>query len=204
MLSHLSAAGLWELLPPLLAPVHVTVPTDAGRSRRPAIRLHRSPHLPVDAVTHHRGIAATTPARTLADLHRTIPAAEYRQALREAAYRGMDLTDIEHDGIRSEPERRFVAFCRRRHIPAAEANQPIGRFTVDFLWRTERLVVETDAWSSHRGSQAFETTTSVTWSCGGSATGSSASPTARCARVHMRLPLPCATLWWRVPQAIPE
>ena len=27
---------------------------------------------------------------------------------------------------------------------------------MDFLWREQRLAVETDAWSSHRGRQAFE------------------------------------------------
>ena len=156
MLSHLSAAGLWELLPPLLAPVHVTVPTDGGRSRRPGIRLHRSPHLPVDATTHQHSIAVTTPARTLKDLRGVLPARKYRQAVREAAYRNLDLGHIVHDRTRSDPERDFVRLCRRHHLPGPEVNVPIGRFTVDFLWPTERLVVETDAWSSHRGDQAFE------------------------------------------------
>ncbi len=40
--------------------------------------------------------------------------------------------------------------------PAPEVNRRIGRWTVDFLWRKQRLVVEVDAWSSHRGRQAFE------------------------------------------------
>jgi very-short-patch-repair endonuclease len=37
-----------------------------------------------------------------------------------------------------------------------EVNQRIGRFTVDFLWREQRLIVEVDAWTTHRGAQAFE------------------------------------------------
>jgi len=156
VLSHESAAGLWELLPPLLAPVHVTIPTDAGRSRRPGIRVHRSPHLPQDATTRQHGIAVTTPARTLADLRSTVPAAAFRQALREAAYRNLDLGEIAHDGTRSDPERAFLRLCRRHRLPRPDLNVRIGRFTVDFLWREQRLVVETDAWSSHRGAQAFE------------------------------------------------
>ncbi len=32
----------------------------------------------------------------------------------------------------------------------------LGRWTVDFLWRSQRLVVETDFWAYHRGSVAFE------------------------------------------------
>ena len=30
-----------------------------------------------------------------------------------------------------------------------------GPYTVDFLWRRQRLVVETDGWTTHRGRQAF-------------------------------------------------
>ena len=35
-------------------------------------------------------------------------------------------------------------------------NVRIGDFTVDFLWREERLIVETDGYAAHRGRQAFE------------------------------------------------
>ena len=34
-------------------------------------------------------------------------------------------------------------------------NVRVGRFTVDFLWREQRLVVETDGYLAHRGRQAF-------------------------------------------------
>jgi very-short-patch-repair endonuclease len=37
-----------------------------------------------------------------------------------------------------------------------EVNVPIGPYTVDFLWREWRLIVETDGWPAHRGRQAFE------------------------------------------------
>jgi len=32
----------------------------------------------------------------------------------------------------------------------------LGRWTVDFLWYRERVIVETDFWTYHRGSVAFE------------------------------------------------
>ena len=35
-------------------------------------------------------------------------------------------------------------------------NVRIGDFIVDFLWREERLIVETDGYAAHRGRQAFE------------------------------------------------
>jgi predicted transcriptional regulator of viral defense system len=40
-LSHTSAAALWGFLRPLDGPVHVSVPTYAGRRRRAGIRIHR-------------------------------------------------------------------------------------------------------------------------------------------------------------------
>ena len=37
-----------------------------------------------------------------------------------------------------------------------EVNVKLGIYTVDFLWRERRLVVETDDWQGHRGRPAFE------------------------------------------------
>ena len=39
VLSHTSAAVLWELLKPLDGPAHVTTPHTSGRARRPGIHL---------------------------------------------------------------------------------------------------------------------------------------------------------------------
>lgn len=97
----------------------------------------------------------TTPARTLADLAVAISAGEHRQAIREAEFRGY-ATGLETDGTRSEPEAAFLRLCRRHRLAMPEANVPIGRFTVDFLWRERHLVVEVDGYKAHRGRQAFE------------------------------------------------
>ena len=35
-------------------------------------------------------------------------------------------------------------------------NAKLGRWEVDFLWRDQRLVVETDSFTYHRGSVAFQ------------------------------------------------
>lgn len=43
VLSHHSAAVLWELLRPIDGPIHVSVPTTTGRISRQGIRLHRCP-----------------------------------------------------------------------------------------------------------------------------------------------------------------
>ena len=44
----------------------------------------------------------------------------------------------------------------RNHLPLPETNVKIGRWEVDFLWRAERVVVETDSYLYHRGSVSFE------------------------------------------------
>jgi very-short-patch-repair endonuclease len=159
VLSHRSAAELWELLPSRPGPVDVTVPTANGRTRRPGVRLHRAPSLPVGATTRRNAIAVTTPARTIADLRRVTGTDDQRRALRQAEFLGLDLGD--RGGAQSEPtrsglERRFLGLCRRHRLPAPEVNAPIGPYEVDFLWQAQRLVVETDGYNAHRGRLAFE------------------------------------------------
>jgi very-short-patch-repair endonuclease len=154
-LSHRSAAELWALLAPEGGLVHITVPTDAGREHRTGLLIHRSPSLQKAATTVRDGMTVTTVARTLVDLRGSIPAWERRRAIRQAEFLGLR-TGLGTDRTRSDPEADFLRLCRRHRIPAPEVNQPIGRFTVDFLWREQRLIVETDAWTTHRGSQAFE------------------------------------------------
>jgi very-short-patch-repair endonuclease len=154
-LSHRSAAELWALLAPEGGPIHITVPSDAGREHRTGLLIHRSPSLQKAATTVRDGMAVTTVARTLVDLRGAIPAWERRRAIRQAEFLGLP-TGLGTDGTRSDPEADFLRLCRRHRIPAPEVNQGIGRFTVDFLWREQRLIVETDAWTTHRGSQAFE------------------------------------------------
>lgn len=80
----------------------------------------------------------------------------HRRALRQAEYLGLPLDGIKTDHTRSDPERDFLRLCRRHHLPRPEVNAPIGPYTVDFLWREQRLVVEIDGRAAHRGRRAFE------------------------------------------------
>ena len=156
VLSHRSAAELWALLPHSQGGIHVTVPAPSGgRRERHGLRIHRS-YLPPADTTVRSGIPTTTPARTIADLKRSLPPATARKAIREAEFRGLDLGDIETDRTRSELERAFLLLCRRHHLPQPEVNVRVAGFTVDFLWRAERLAVETDGYGGHRGREAFE------------------------------------------------
>lgn len=156
VLSHGSAAAHWALLRPLRGPVDVSVPTRGGRRRRAGIRVHRRPGLAAGDVTRHKGIPVTTPARTVADLSGAVPPRLARRARRQAEMLGLHLDDLGSDGTRSDLERDFLRFCERNGLPAPEVSVGIGRWTVDFVWRPHRLVVETDFYGYHRGSVAFE------------------------------------------------
>ncbi|MFN8162356.1 MAG: DUF559 domain-containing protein [Solirubrobacterales bacterium] len=157
VLSHLSAAGLWSLLPTPSGPVHVSIPTGSGRDKRPGIRIHRCAALTPDLVTRRLSIPVTTPARTIADLRGTIPAAQLRRAIRQAEVLGLQTgLDESSEPTRSELEHLFLRLCRRHRLPTPEVNVRIGSREVDFLWREHRVVVETDGYRYHRGSTAFE------------------------------------------------
>lgn len=155
-ISHRSAAALWGLLRPSQGPIHVSVPSQSGRAKRRGICLHRRQALGAETVTRERGIPVTTPAQTIADLKSNVPAAHYRRAIRQAEMLGLPTGPEAVDRTRSELEHLFLRLCRRARLPAPEVNVRIGRHLVDFLWRPQRLIVETDGYRYHRGRAAFE------------------------------------------------
>jgi hypothetical protein len=62
----------------------------------------------------------------------------------------------------SELEEAFLALCRRLGLPEPEVNvwivldDGLPAIRVDFVWREQRVVVETDGHQSHRTRQSFE------------------------------------------------
>jgi very-short-patch-repair endonuclease len=172
VLSHGSAAVLWELLKPLDGPVHVSVPTTAGLKNRRGIHLHRCQALAESSssptstqqgggrgrrllTTYRDNIPVTTVARTINDLDGFLPPRLVRRAIRQAELAGHRLDGVESDHTRSDLETYFLELCRRYGLPKPEVNAKLGRWEVDFLWRSHRLVVEVDSWAYHRGSVAF-------------------------------------------------
>lgn len=172
VLSHGAAAALWELLRPSEGPIDVSVPHHVGRKARRGIRLHRCKSLvasdgrfplgmreesaPPPLVTVRHRIPVTTVQRTIDDLHGAVPPWLVRRARRQAELKGWRLVGAEGRKTRSELEEEFLALCRRHRLPSPETNAKVGRWEVDFLWRRQRLVVETDSFAYHRGSVAFE------------------------------------------------
>jgi predicted transcriptional regulator of viral defense system len=177
VLSHRSAAALWGLIPGDGAAVDVT--TTSSRRPRPGIAVHRT-RCPVPA-TEQRGLPATTLSRTLIDLAATFTRANLERALGEAelvpAFDEADLhravaehagrrgvrrlADVlsAHEGEIGVPrnvlERRFLKICRAAGLPRPEANRTLLGHQIDFLWRAERVTVETDGRSVHARRAAF-------------------------------------------------
>src|SRR6266511_3782412 len=100
VVSHRSAAAVWGMLPAHTGSIDVTVPGDGGREKHKGIRVHRSSTLIAGVTTRRNGIAVTKPARTLRDLHRTVPQSVYQRAIRRA----LDLRLISSADLRREEE----------------------------------------------------------------------------------------------------
>jgi hypothetical protein len=180
VLSHGSAASLWGLLKPIEGPIHVSAPSTSGHSKRRGIHIHRCPSLHTQSpaepspspsyprqaggrrgrllTTHRDNIPVTTVPRTIEDLRASslIPPYLVRRAVRQAELKGLYLDGIETDHTRSDLETAFLALFAHHRIPPPEVNPKLGRYEVDFLWREEKLVVEADTFTYHRGSVSFE------------------------------------------------
>jgi very-short-patch-repair endonuclease len=165
-LSHLSAAVLWGILDDRGQTIHVTV---EGNRRRRGLVVHRSP-LEGERVTRN-GIVVTTPARTLVDLADVV---KKRRTL-ERAFDEAEYLRLEWEGARprhgragsglltsvlavhepgttrtrSELEERFLEFCDSHGLSRPEVNRSIEGYLCDFVWREERLVIETDGGQAH-------------------------------------------------------
>lgn len=179
MLSHRSAAALWGIAADPAGHIEVTIraPTVV---RRPGVRIHRRPTLPVEDVHGRDGILVTSPIRTLLDLACLLCRSGLERAVNEADR--LDLVDPDElrDSLDSRRGQRGVARLRqlldrrtfrltdseleRRFLPLAEAaglvrpltRQRLNGFRVDFYWPDLGLVVETDGLRYHRtpGQQA--------------------------------------------------
>jgi very-short-patch-repair endonuclease len=149
--------------------------------QRPGTSLHRVARLEPEDVRLRDGIPLTSPARTLLDLAGMWPERPVQLAFDEGRRRGVvtpravarvleryprrpgaellrDLArpDRPSELTRSPAEEWLLPHLRRSGLPAPEWNARLGAFTVDCLWRAQRLVVEVDGYPFHTGRSAFE------------------------------------------------
>jgi predicted transcriptional regulator of viral defense system len=185
VLSHRSAAAHLGLLGSARAIPDVTLPSRTARARK-GIEVHASGTLTATDVTVVDGIPCTTVARTFVDLAEVESRRRVEIAIEQAeVQRVFDLRAVEDVVARAngrrgaavvravladlaepaltdrELEERFFALCRAGGVPRPEVNVWLilddgHAVKADFLWRGERLVVETDGRASHGTRQAFE------------------------------------------------
>jgi very-short-patch-repair endonuclease len=185
VLSHRSAAGLHGIRPDNRATADITLPGQSAR-RRPGIKVHRSSTLTEADITIVDGIPCTTVARTLVDLGDVEGRRAVERAVDQAeVLRIFDLREVEDSLGRAGPRRgagilsavladyeeptltnreleeRFLALCRKASLPSPAVNDWVTlddgvAYQVDFLWRDERLIVETDGQRFHGHRSAFE------------------------------------------------
>lgn len=177
VLSHRSAAELWELLPPHSGYIEVTV-VEHNAGDRPGIRRHRVRALDPRDVKRRHGIRVTSPARTVIDNGRAAELEELigaglatgrvtERQIEEATERCLTRRGIRRvramlsqDGgarhSRSWGERRLLSLIREAGLPVPLTNRQLHGFQVDALWPDHKLVVEVDGWLFHRDRDAFE------------------------------------------------
>ena len=172
VVSHRSAAAMWDLVPPPAGPIDVT--TRAGCRSQDGIRVHRGRI--TDVVDDHEGLSLSSVSRTLVDLAAELTADRLERVVRRAEMlRLLDATAIaqqlgrrrgarklrpavvmEPAATRSELEDRFLAILLDARLPHPLVNAQVGPYEVDFLWPQARVVAETDGAAAHLTPSAFE------------------------------------------------
>lgn len=184
VLSHLDAAALWKIYEAAGARIHVTTARRSSH-RVPGIQVHRARRVDPEDVTVRKAIPVTTVSRTLVDLTDVLGPDRILRAMREADYlRLLDLDNLStavqrahgrrrlkvlkqalahhRPGqiVRGELEHRFVELVRAAGLPAPDTNVIVQtrrrRYTVDCLWREQRVAVELDGRAAHARTLAFE------------------------------------------------
>ena len=132
--------------------------------------VSNSTRLPAEDIARKDGIPITRPPRTLLDLAETVDRRRLERTIDEAQRLGL----CEERQLRAAVERNpgrigggrlavlldehaagstatandfeelFLALCRERHLPPPEVNAWVGPYKPDFLWRSQRVIVETD------------------------------------------------------------
>jgi hypothetical protein len=181
VLSHQSAAVLWDVRRKRRGPIHVTAACGRqGLRRRKGIWIHRC-KLTVEDLTRRDGFPVTTLARTLFDLAEVVPFDQLKGAAEEAErLKLLRLRKLEEvcergrgrralrpvrrlieelqppDEGRSPLEIRFPAFVRAHRLPPPVQNVDVLGHEVDALWPAAKLIVELDSWEYHGHRAAFE------------------------------------------------
>jgi very-short-patch-repair endonuclease len=179
LLSHVSAAWLWDLTKTSPLPASVSAP--GYRKRRPPLRLHEARSLTAEDRALREGIPVTALPRTLLDLAATVPfdwlekMVERSEDLELFDLRAMEDVlgrTVGHPGhgrlrkaialykpssfTRSSLEKRFLELCLEAGLPQPRTNFVAHGFELDCYWPQFRFAVELDVFETHGTRAAFE------------------------------------------------
>jgi very-short-patch-repair endonuclease len=173
MLSHRSAAELWEIGWEENRRIDVTIRRDVKISRR-GVKVRRRPKLPERSVVRRFGIPVTNPTQTLVDLATELKPVRLERAVNQAdvhdlvdpetlrrsldAYVGMPgaktlRTMLDRHTFRlsdSDLEIYFRPLALAAGLPLPLSKQWVIGFEVDFHFPDHGLIVETDGLRYHR------------------------------------------------------
>jgi very-short-patch-repair endonuclease len=156
--------------------VEVTVPAISNPRRRYGIRTRRRDLDPADCVTR-QGLRVTTLALTVVEAAarrgggmRIIDAALQRHLLELRDLWGAHLRNkgrygspaarrllrAADSGAHSEAERLLVGLLRQGRITGWKANQRLGGWEIDVLFRTLKIAIEVDGLAFHTDPEAFQ------------------------------------------------
>jgi len=183
VLSHSTAAALWQIRNPQSGPIHVTTAKKWRSSH--AICRHFSILAP-DEVTKADALPVTTVPKTIFDMAASSSLDRVESMLREAEYRqlydrlslpallerypgrrgtrrirtALERVEALPSGRPKSPlEERFLPFLRNHGLPRPRLNDWIvldaGRFQVDCHWPGTGQIVELDGWAGHGTRSAF-------------------------------------------------
>lgn len=179
LLSHLSAAWLWNLTK--TSPLPASVSTPLHRRRKASIRVHEARSLALEDRTLREGIPVTALPRTLLDLAATVRFDWLERMVERPEESGLfDLRAMEellartvgHHGhgrlrraislyqpssfTRSGLEKRFLELCLEAGLPQPRMNYVEHGFELDCYWPEYRFAVELDVFETHGTRAAFE------------------------------------------------
>ena len=181
LLSHRTAAALWELAKPGSSPIDVSAPVGRqGLRRRQRIWIHRG-KLHFEDRAERAGIPVTSVARTLFDFAEVVDFQRLERVWEEAdRLKLLRLDEVERvcerghgrralkstrrllAGVRASTrtrsplEDRFQRFARFFDLPPHVTNVDVLGSEVDVFWPAAKLIVELDSWEFHSHRAAFQ------------------------------------------------
>jgi very-short-patch-repair endonuclease len=174
VLSHRTAAAMWDLAPWPGGPLEVTTLRRAGSVH--GIRVHTGRLEPHETTTRD-GLPVTTPMRTLLD--RATEATRFRLEREVHRAAELHLLDASYDPAgrrgaarlraaiatlesaaprvtKSDMEERFLKLVHHHRLPPPLTNAIVNGHEVDAYWPHARLIVELDSHRHHDNPIAFE------------------------------------------------